>query len=98
MAISCGATLLTLLAADRLGADPGHMWAAALLAMAVGVAVGIRAPLVAVFLVPEMLGDYWMVPVTAVVVLAASVVDRGIDAVATRLGAQLPAGVYDEDA
>ena len=40
-------------------------------AMAIGVAVGIRSPLVAIFLIPELLGDYALVfPVAAVVGVA----------------------------
>jgi H+/Cl- antiporter ClcA len=67
-------------------------------AMAVGVAVGMRSPLVAVFLVPELLGTYWLVLPIAVVVGIAFVLDRGIDKLVVRYGRVIPTGVYDEDA
>jgi H+/Cl- antiporter ClcA len=67
-------------------------------AMAIGVAVGLRSPLVAVFLIPEMLGDLTLVPAIAAVVAAATVVDRGIDRIEVFRGLIIPAGVRDEDA
>ena len=42
-------------------------------AMAVGVAVGMRSPLVAVFLIPELLGDYRLVLPLVVVVAVVGV-------------------------
>ena len=73
-------------------------WEVMVAAMAVGVAVGMRSPLVAIFLVPELLGDYRLVLPLAVVVAVAYVLDRAIDALLTRLGRVIPTGVYDEDA
>ena len=75
-----------------------NRWEAMVAAMAVGVAVGMRSPLVAVVLVPELLGDYWLVLPLAVVVAIAHVLDRGIDVLLERLGRFIPTGVYDEDA
>lgn len=75
-----------------------NRWEAMVAAMAVGVAVGMRSPLVAVFLVPELLGDYWLVLPLVVVVGVAHVLDRGIDVLLRRLGRVIPAGVYDADA
>ncbi len=98
MAITGGAALTTLLLAERWGVDIGDPWGATILTAAVGVAVGVRAPLVAIVLIPEMLGDYWLVPAVAVVVAVAVAVDRAIDAAVVRVGAMLPTGVYDEDA
>jgi H+/Cl- antiporter ClcA len=98
MAITAGAALTTLLIAESWGLDIADAWGAMVLAAAVGIAVGVRAPLVAVFLIPEMLGDYLLVPVVAVVVAVAVALDRVIDVVALRIGAMLPTGVYDEDA
>jgi H+/Cl- antiporter ClcA len=98
MAISGGAALTVLLTAERWGLDIGDPWGPTLLASAVGVAVGVRAPLVAVFLIPEMLGDYSLVPLVAVVVAVAVAIDRGVDAAVVKFGAPLPTGVYDEDA
>jgi CIC family chloride channel protein len=73
-------------------------WEAMVAAMAVGVAVGMRSPLVAVFLVPELLGAYRLVLPIAVVVGIAFVLDRGIDMLVARYGRFIPTGVYDEDA
>jgi CIC family chloride channel protein len=73
-------------------------WEAMVAAMAVGVAVGMRSPLVAVFLVPELLGAYRLVLPIAVVVGMAYVLDRGIDVLVARFGRFIPTGVYDEDA
>ncbi len=75
-----------------------NRWEAMVAAMAVGVAVGMRSPLVAVFLIPELLGDYWLVLPLVVIVGVAYVLDRGIDKLVRRLGRVIPAGVYDEDA
>jgi len=75
-----------------------NRWEAMVAAMAVGVAVGMRSPLVAVVLVPELLGDYWLVLPLALVVGVAYALDRGIDVLVKRLGRFIPTGVYDEDA
>ena len=75
-----------------------NRWEAIVAAMAIGVAVGMRSPLVAVFLVPELLGDYWLILPLAAVVGVAYLLDRGIDVLVRRLGRLIPAGVYDEDA
>ena len=97
MAVAAGSALLVFLALDGLGLSVDDRWEAMVAAMAVGVAVGMRSPLVAVFLVPELLGSYWLVLPIAVVVGVAVVLDRAIDIAALRLGRLIPAGVYDED-
>lgn len=97
MGVAAGAALATVLTLDHLGVGVTRPWDVMVTAMAVGVAVGLRSPLVAVFLVPEMLGDYSLVPVIAVVVIAAVVIDRGFDALTRRVGRRLPTGVHDED-
>jgi CIC family chloride channel protein len=98
MGITGGAALTVLLLAERWGVDIGNPWGPTLLAAAVGVAVGLRAPLVAIFLIPEMLGDYTLLPLVAVVVAVAVGVDRALDVAVVKVGALLPTGVYDEDA
>lgn len=70
MGVAGGTALLVLLAAESLGAGVARPWDAIVPAMAVGVAVGMRSPLVAVFLVPELLGDYSLVIPVALVVAA----------------------------
>ena len=66
--------------------------------MAVGVAVGLRSPMMAVMLLPEMLGDYTLVPAIGLIVAIAVVVDRCVDRLVRRLGERLPTGIHDEDA
>ena len=68
MGVAGGTALLVLLAADSLGVGVDHPWDAMVAAMAIGVAVGMRSPLVAIFLIPELLGDYTLVLPIAVVV------------------------------
>jgi CIC family chloride channel protein len=98
MSIATGAALLVLLGLHAAGMALDHPWDAMIVAMAVGVAVGMRSPLGAIFLLPEMVGDYTLVPVVAVVVGLAVVIDRGLDELARYRNHTLPTGVYDEDA
>ncbi|MEZ5166519.1 MAG: chloride channel protein [Acidimicrobiales bacterium] len=98
IAIASGCVLLTLFGLEELGFSVTHPWDAMVAAMAVGVAVGLRSPLMAIFLLPEMVGDYRLVPVIAVIVALAVALDRGIDWLLVRAGQMLPVGVYDEDA
>ncbi len=98
ISIASGAALMTLLGLHSMGMTIEHPWDALIVAMAVGIAVGMRSPLGAVFLLPEMVGDYTLVPVVAVVVGLAVVLDRGMDVVSRRLDRSVPTGIYDEDA
>jgi H+/Cl- antiporter ClcA len=98
MGVAGGTALLVLLAADSLGAGVARPWDAIVPAMAVGVAVGMRSPLVAVFLVPELLGDYSLVIPVALVVAVGWLLDRALDRLVERTGGQVPTAIYDEDA
>ena len=98
ISITSGTVLLILLAAESFGLGLQHPWDAMVAAMAVGVAVGLRSPFVAVFLLPEMLGDYSLVPAIALIVALAMVVDRGVDRLVERFGRTVPERVFDEDA
>ena len=98
ISVSAGFALLTMLAAEGLGATIAHPWNGMVAAMAVGLTVGLRSPVGAVFLVPELLGDYGLVPVVAVIVVVAWFLDRVVDRIALRVGERLPTGVHDEDA
>lgn len=100
MAITAGVGLLVVLGLREAGVGVEHPWDVMVACMAVGVAVGMRSPLVAVVLVPEMLGDYLLIPAVACVVVVAVAVDRGLDLLLDRLGAGLAGplgGVFDED-
>jgi CIC family chloride channel protein len=98
ISIASGSALLTLLAIQGLGVAVEHPWDAMVAAMAVGVAVGLRSPMMAAVLLPEMLGDYLLVPAIAFIVALAVLVDRGVDRLVRRLGERVPTGVHDEDA
>ncbi len=98
MGIAAGTALLMLLAADSLGVGAEHPWDAMVAAMAIGVAVGMRSPLVAVLLIPELLGDYLLVLPIASVVGVAWLLDRVLDRLMVRVGAVVPSGIYDDDA
>lgn len=93
MATAAGWALLVFVALLSLGI-PLHapLWDGMLLAMVVGVAVGLDAPLTATFAVPEMAGDLGLVPLAAVVAAVAVALDRTWE---RRRGT--PA-VHDEDA
>jgi CIC family chloride channel protein len=98
MGVAGGTALLVLLAADGLGVGVAHPWDAMVAAMAVGVAIGMRSPLVAIFLVPELLGDYVLVFPVAAVVAVAWLLDRALDRFMLWVGAAVPSGIHDEDA
>ena len=98
ISVAAGFALLALLGMHGLGLALDHPWDAAVAAMAVGLTVGLRSPIVAIVLVPELLGDYRLVPAIAVVVAVAWLLDRGLDRIAVGLGERLPRGVHDEDA
>jgi CIC family chloride channel protein len=92
-----GAAMLAVLAGHAFGWGTPDVWALVVLAGSVAVAVGLRAPLTAVLLLPELTGRYALVPATAAVVLCAVVLDRGLDWASQRLVERLPARVRDED-
>ena len=102
MGVAGGAAMVTLLVGNTLGWHSSQPYGAVLAAMAIGVAVGLEAPLMAVVLIPEMVGDYrLMVPIGAVVgvaVLLNMLLSRAIAAWAGPTATTgLPAGVRDED-
>ena len=98
MSVVGGFALLSLFGLEHLGLHVDRPWDVVVAAMAVGIAVGLRAPLLAVVFIPELLGDYTLVPVIAVVVGVAWLLDRGLDRVVLRIVRRLPTGVYAEDA
>lgn len=95
MAIAGGAALLVALGADAAGLAVDHPWDIVVAAMVVGVAVGLRSPIMAPLLVAELLGDYTLVPALAVVALAAYAIDRLVDLVTRSRPSDK---VHDEDA
>ncbi len=99
MSIASGTALLALIGVERLGVEvgPGVAWGVMVGAMAIGVAVGLRSPLMAVVLVPELAGDYTLLPLIAAVVVAAFAVDAGVDRIVARFASPVPDVIYDED-
>ena len=96
--VAAGFGLLTLLAVDGLGADVSHPWNGMVAAMAVGFTVGLRSPIGAIFLIPELVGDYRLVPVIAMIVAPTWLLDRGLDRAIGHFGASPDDQVYDADA
>ncbi len=52
----------------------------------------------AIFLIPELVGDYRLVPVIAMIVAPAWLLDRGLDRAIGHFGASPDDQVYDADA
>lgn len=77
LAVPAGWALLTFLTIDAAGFElPGAYWDGMLAAMVVGIAVGMRSPLVATFAVAEMIGDLSLTPIFAAIAFAAAGADR----------------------
>ena len=80
LAVAAGAALLTLQGAAEIGLNAGvPAWDIVLVVMAVGLAVSVRSPLMAVVMVPEMTGDLRLVVPSVVVVLIAVLLGRAVD-------------------
>jgi len=77
---------------------PGSRWDGIVVAMIVGVAVRIRSPLTAIFLVPEMIGDLSLIAIAAPTVCAAVMLDRLASRVIATARDLVPGGIFDEDA
>jgi chloride channel protein, CIC family len=101
MAVAAGWALLTFEAMHGLHIGlPAPVWSGVIAALAVGIAIGLKSPVVAVFAVPEMTGDLRLLPAIAVVVavavglrwLAREVLTRG------RARPELPSVIHNEDA
>lgn len=97
MAITAGVGLLVVLGLNEMGFGLDHPWDLMVACMAVGVAVGMRSPMVAAVLVPEMLGDYVLILPMVVIVAAALALDRLVDVALRRTALMVPTKVYDED-
>lgn len=99
MAIAGGAALLALLCAGRVGLDVTNPWDLVVPALVVGVAIGLRSPVMAPFLVAELLGDYTLLPALAVVAAVAFLFDRSFDIIVQHFGAdtEILDEVHDED-
>lgn len=92
-----GAGLAATMLAERLGWGTPGVWTIVVLGGAAAIAVGLRAPLTAIVLLPELTGRYALVPACGAVVLLAVAIDRSLDAAERRWGGRVPVGVHDED-
>lgn len=69
MAVAAGWALLTFEVFRRLGISlPGPAWSGVIAALAIGIAIGLGSPLVAMVAIPEMTGDLRILPFVAIVV------------------------------
>ncbi len=97
MTVGAGAALLTVAAVDATRWSAVDVSTVVAVAASVAVAVGLRSPLTAVFLLAEMTGDLVLAVYLAPVVLLATALDRRADRLLGRPPSH-PATVHDEDA
>jgi H+/Cl- antiporter ClcA len=97
MVAAAGSALLVVAGLDRLGVTSVDPSAVVVMAAAVAIAIGLHAPLTAVVVVPEMMGQLALVPATTAVVLAAVVLERMFDRLVFRLQPPAPSVIQDED-
>lgn len=99
MAVAAGWALLAFTGLRNMGVElPGAIWPGIVAALAVGIAIGLESPLVAIIAIPEMTGDLSLVPVVAVVVGAAVLLRAGTTYVFTRRFTSKTDPLHDEDA
>lgn len=99
LAVSAGAALGAFLLLGELDLHlGGSLWDGILIAMAIGVAVSVRAPLVAVVMLSEMAGDFRLLPLSALAVVLATGLDRLVDCHLRARNHLVPATLHDEDA
>jgi len=97
MTVAGGASLLVVAALDRVGVHAVGVWPVVVMSAAIGIAIGLRSPLMAVVLVPEMMGQLALVPATAAVVAVAVLAERSFDQVVLRLQRPSPPIIHDQD-
>lgn len=97
MTVAAGWALVAIAGAEALGIPTGSHWDAAVAAMTVGIAVGMRSPILAAVLVPELTGDLSLIPIAALIAAGAWSLNRGIDRIVVRAGNRLPIDLHDED-
>ncbi len=96
MAVSAGWALLAFELLSRAGVSvPGDRWGGVLIAMAIGIAVGVEAPMVGAVIVAEMTGDVGLLPYTALFAGLAYLLNRGITRAMTH--GRRPASVHDDE-
>ncbi len=99
MTVAAGWAMLTFTALHAMGVHlPATWWDGMLVAMAVSVAVSLRTPLLAVVVVAEMIGQMSVLPIFAVAVGIATLINRRIDKYQESRTHQPIHVMHDEDA
>ena len=99
LSVSAGWALLTFIALHNLGVPlPGTYWDGMVVAMSVGVAVGLQSPLLGMVVVAEMTGQIQFVPVIAVIVFLAIQINKIVDKQVMSRTHRLPSIFQDQDA
>ena len=99
LSVSAGWALLTFLALHNLGVPlPGTYWDGMVVAMSIGVAVGLQSPLLGMVVVAEMAGQVQFIPVIAFIVLIATQLNKVVDKHVMSRTHRLPKMFQDQDA
>lgn len=99
LAVSAGWALLAFIGLDAVGFDlPGARWDGMIVAMVVGVAVGLGSPLLAAVVIPEMVGSVSVFPVCALVAFLAWYADRRVTGWRSTRWPRLEPKLRDDDA
>jgi CIC family chloride channel protein len=99
LAVTAGWGLATYMLLERAGMHiPGSYQEVMVIAMTVGVAVGLHAPLLAAVVIAEMSGHLGLLPVCMAVALIAHLMVHGLDRYDRIRNVVLPEQMHDEDA
>lgn len=99
MSVAAGWAMLTFTCLNAVGVHlPSTWWDGMLVAMAVSVAVSLRTPLLAVIVVAEMIGQMSVLPIFAVAVGIATLLNRRFDKFQESRTHQPIHAMHDEDA
>ena len=99
LAVAAGWALATFVGLEKLGVTlPGHHWDGLIVAMAVGVAVGLHAPLLGAVVIAEMCGQVGFLPVTAAAAFIAHRMAHRLDHYEESRHIPVPHEMHEEDA
>jgi len=99
LAVSAGWALLTFIGLHNLGVQlPGTYWDGMVVAMSVGVAVGLQSPLLGMVVIAEMMGQVQYIPILAIAVLIAMKLNKVVNTQVMVRTHHLPSMFQDQDA
>ena len=99
LAVAAGWSLLTFIGLHNLGFQiPVTYWDGMVVAMSVGVAVGLQSPLLGMVVVAEMMGQVQYIPILAVAVLIAIQLNKVVNTQVMARTHHLPSMFQDQDA